>query len=45
MNEEVDAVLAKLKNDTATKKDVMELKHLANQGNTKAALNYGICLF
>ena len=45
MNEEVDVVLSKLKDDTATKKDVMELKSLADQGNTKAALNYGICLF
>jgi len=45
MNEEVNAALAKLKDDTATKKDVMELKHFANHGNTKAALNYGICLF
>ena len=45
INEEVDVVLSKLKDDTATKKDVMELKSLADQGNTKAALNYGICLF
>ncbi len=45
MNEEVDAILAKLKDDTATKKDVMELSSLADRGNTKTALNYGICLF
>lgn len=45
MKEEVDAVLAKLKEDTATKKDVMELSSLADRGNTKAALNYGICQF
>lgn len=35
MNEEVDVVLSKLKDDTATKKDVMELKSLADQGKPR----------
>lgn len=45
MNEEVNVILTKLEDDTATKNDVRKLKELADQGNTKAALNYGICLF
>lgn len=45
MNEKVDVILFMLKDEFATKKDMIELKDLANQGNTKAVLNYGTCLF
>ena len=45
MNNEVDNILAKLKKWTATKEDVTRLKEMAGLGDTKAALNYGICLF
>ena len=45
MNEKVDVILFMLKDEFATKKDMIELKDLANQGNTKTVLNYGTCLF
>lgn len=45
MNEEVGDILFKFKEWTATKEDAMRLKEIADQGDTKASLNYGICLF
>ena len=45
MTEEVDGILARLKDWSATKKDVIRLKEIADLGDTKASLNYGICLF
>lgn len=45
MNEEVDEILEKFNKNEETVEDVYKLKELADQGNTKAALNYGICLF
>lgn len=45
MNEEVDGILEKFNKNEETIEDVYKLKELADQGNTEAALNYGICLF
>lgn len=45
MNEEVDEILEKFNKNEERVDDVYKLKGLADQGNTKAALNYGICLF
>lgn len=45
MNEEVEDILFKLKEWTANKEDILRLKEIADQGDTKASLNYGICLF
>lgn len=45
MKDAIEEVIANFRGGTATRKDVERLKELADQGNTKAALNYGICLF
>lgn len=45
MNEEVENILFKFKEWTATKEDVLRLKEIADRGDTRASLNYGICLF
>lgn len=45
MKDAMEEVIANFRSGTATRKDVERLKELADRGNTKAALNYGICLF
>lgn len=45
MNEELDEILEKFNKNEEKVEDVYKLKKLADQGNTKAALNYEICLF
>lgn len=45
MNKEVERILFKLKEWTATKEDVIRPKEIDDWGDTKASLNYGICLF
>lgn len=45
-NEEVDEILEeKFNKNEETVEDSYKLKELADQGNTKTSLNYGICLF
>lgn len=44
MNQEIEYISFKLKEWTATKEDVLKLKAIADQGDIKASLNYGICL-
>lgn len=45
MNEEVDEILEKFNKNEEKVENVYKLKELTDQGNTEAALNYGICLF
>lgn len=45
MNEEVDEIIEKFERHEETIEDAYRLKAYADQGDTKAALNYGICLF
>ena len=42
MKEEVEDILFKLKEWTATKDDVLRLKEITDRGNTKVSLNYWI---
>ena len=45
MNVEVDKIIRKFERHEETLEDANRLKAYADQGDTKAALNYGICLF
>ena len=45
MNEEIEKIVMKFNHHEETIEDVYKLKNYADQGDTKAALNYGICLF
>ncbi len=45
MSKEVNKIIEKFNHHEETIEDIFNLKNYADKGNTKAALNYGICLF